>query len=179
MTRVTGRYEDANGLPIVRFERTFPHPVAAVWSAVTDPAELEAWFPTTVEFEQLTTGEPITFRFPDDAYPAISGRITAVDEPHAFEFTWGDDVLAFELAPDDGGRACRLSFTVQLDAAGKAARDSAGWESHLDLLSARLAGAPVTRPSASGRWREYYDEYRRLGLPATAEIPEAATTSSD
>jgi hypothetical protein len=28
------------------------------------------------------------------------------------------------------------------------------------------------RPAPSPEWRDYYDEYKRLGLPATAPIPE-------
>lgn len=53
MTDTTGRYEQVDGQPVVRFERTFPHPVGAVWEAVTDSAQLVQWFPTTVEFSEL------------------------------------------------------------------------------------------------------------------------------
>lgn len=43
---VTGTYETVENRPMVRFERTFPHPVDAVWEAVTDPSRLAHWFPS-------------------------------------------------------------------------------------------------------------------------------------
>jgi uncharacterized protein YndB with AHSA1/START domain len=172
MPNPTGTYADIDGRPTVRFERTFPHPIADVWDAITDPARLEDWFPTTVEFAALAAGEPIAFRFAGDAYPPISGAFRAVQPPERLQFTWDDDVLTFELAPADGGTACRLSFEVVLDGAAKAARDSAGWDQCLDNLTLVVAALPVSRPSARDDWQVYYDEYRRRGFPATAEIPE-------
>lgn len=99
--RITGTYEQLDGQPVVRFERTFPHPVEAVWAAVTDPTALEQWFPTTVEFTELRPGEPIAFRFAE----VVGGR-------------------------------------------------------------------PPRRPASGERWRAYYEEYKRLGLSATAPLPE-------
>jgi len=103
----TGRYETAEGQPAVRFERTFPHPVSAVWDAITDPARLAAWFPTSVEFAALQAGAPITFRFAADAHPAMAGTFREVRPPERPAFTWGEDELTFELAADEGGGGCR------------------------------------------------------------------------
>ncbi len=168
----TGTYENANGQPIVRFERTFPHGVDAVWEAITDPGQLEQWFPTTVEFDELTTGASIAFRFAQDAYPPMTGSVLEVDEPRRLSFSWGEDVLTFELAPEQSGAACRLSFSVALDSADKAARDGAGWEQCLDCLARVVAGEHPQRPMPADEWRAYYQEYKRLGLPATAPIPQ-------
>jgi uncharacterized protein YndB with AHSA1/START domain len=175
MPSPTGIYEEFDGRPIVRFERTFPHPPAAVWEAITVPARLETWFPTTVEFAALATGEPITFRFADDRFPAMAGEFRTVDPPAQLQFSWGGDVLTFALAERDGGAACRLSFEVALDSADKAARDSAGWDQCLDKLAVAVAGHSPQRPSDMADWRGYYDEYRRRGFPATAEIPQPVT----
>jgi DNA-binding transcriptional ArsR family regulator len=132
---------------------------------------LQEWFPTTVEFDRLEQGAPIAFRFADDAYPPMSGEVLELQPPHRFSFTWGDDRLTFELEPGDGG-ACRLTFTVALDSADKAARDAAGWDQCLDMLGVVVDGRTPQRPAPSDDWRVYYEEYRRLGLPATAPIPE-------
>jgi uncharacterized protein YndB with AHSA1/START domain len=168
----TGSYEQVEGTPLVRFERTFPHPVTAVWDAITDPRRLAQWFPTSVEFAALRPGEPITFRFAEDRYPALRGVFREVRAPKRLVFTWGDDELTFDLAEAGGGSACRLSFSVALDAAEKAARDAAGWEQCLDMLAIVADGQAPARPWPSDSWQSYYDEYRRQGLPATAEIPE-------
>jgi hypothetical protein len=62
-------------------------------------------------------------------------------------------------------------LSVVLDSAGKAARDSAGWEQCLDTLEVVAAGATPERPLRNGSWREYYEEYKARGLPATAPLP--------
>jgi uncharacterized protein YndB with AHSA1/START domain len=172
MTTTSGHFEQREAGPTVRFERTFAHPPGAVWRAITNPAELEAWFPTTVEFSALTPGSPIEFHFAEDRYPSMRGEVREVVDQQRLAFTWGEDVLTFELEPRDDGASCRLAFTVVLDAAEKAARDSAGWETCLDGLEALIAGRAPERPAHDARWQKYYDQYRRMGLPATAEVPE-------
>jgi uncharacterized protein YndB with AHSA1/START domain len=170
-TTPTGHYERVDGRPLVRFERTFPHPVAAVWRAITEPRQLEKWFPTTVEFSELRAGAPIAFRFTTHDLPPMDGAFVDVDEPRRLAFTWGEDVLTFALSERDGGAACRLAFSVVLDDAGKAARDSAGWESCLDRLAVTTAGQAPERSAGTGPWQEYYEHYKAAGFPATAEIP--------
>lgn len=172
MPNATGTYEQVDGRPVVRFERTFPHALPRVWDAITDPARLAQWFPTTVEFDELSPGAPITFRFADDDSPAMDGAFREVSPPRRLQFTWGDDVLTFELEEQEGGAACRLAFSVALDGAEKAARDAAGWDDCLDMLDMVVAGATPQRPSKSDSWQTRYDEYKRQGFPATAPIPE-------
>jgi uncharacterized protein YndB with AHSA1/START domain len=170
MPTATGSYEQIDGSPVVRFERTYPHPVSAVWDAVTDPARLASWFPTTVEFDALRVDAPITFRFPEDRYPPMSGVFREVRAPERLSFTWGDDVLTFALQEREGGIACRLSFSVVLDSADKAARDAAGWDDCLDMLDLVVAGETPERPSESERWQTRYDTYKRRGFPADAPM---------
>jgi uncharacterized protein YndB with AHSA1/START domain len=172
MPNATGTYEQIDGRPVVRFERTFPHAVARVWDAITDPARLEHWFPTTVEFAELAPGARITFRFAEDRFPAMAGAFREVSPPRRLSFTWGEDVLTFELEERDGGAACRLSFSVALDSADKAARDAAGWDDCLDMLDIVVAGATPERPWKSESWQARYDEYKQQGFPATAPIPQ-------
>ena len=170
MTETTGHFTERDGTAVVRFERTFPHPVGTVWQAVTERAELEQWFPTTVEVASWEPGAPIIFRFAQDAYPAMRGEVLAVDPERALAFTWGEDTLTFALEPA-AADACRLTLTVLMPELGKAARDSAGWESCLDMLAETVAGTPPRRAAGTGDWEGYYEAYRRAGVPATAEIP--------
>jgi uncharacterized protein YndB with AHSA1/START domain len=172
MPNATGSYEEVDGRPMVRFERTFPHSIGQVWDAITSPSRLEAWFPTTVEFAELRPGAPIAFRFAQDAYPPMSGAFREVSAPRRLSFTWGEDVLTFELDERDGGAACRLSFTVVLDAADKAARDAAGWDDCLDMLAAVISGETPARPAPSDGWQARYDQYKRRGFPAGAAVPQ-------
>jgi uncharacterized protein YndB with AHSA1/START domain len=168
----TGQYSDSDGQPRIRFERTFPHPVGAVWSAITDSEQLKQWFPTTVEWSELATGASIRFRFAEPESPEMAGEVREVSAPSRLVFTWGDDELRFELDPADGGAACRLAFTVALDAAEKAARDGAGWEGCLDALGLVAGGQRPARPMSPDAWRGYYAEYQARGFPVGAQVPD-------
>jgi Activator of Hsp90 ATPase homolog 1-like protein len=102
----------------------------------------------------------------------MSGELKEVSPPSRLVFSWGDDLLTFELSEAEGGAACRLAFSVRLDSADKAARDAAGWDDCLDMLEEVVAGTAPRRRSDMTRWQGYYDEYKRRGLPASAAIPK-------
>jgi uncharacterized protein YndB with AHSA1/START domain len=165
-----GAYDTIENRPALSFERRLSHPVDVVWRAITEADELERWFPSRVEVDELRPGADMTFGFEnmplEDAPMTMTGRVTEFDPPRRFAFTWGEDHLRFELEPVAGEDACVLRLTVLLDARDKAARDAAGWHVCLDGLEQRLDGK-----SGNGEWRGYYDEYQRRGVPAGAPIP--------
>jgi uncharacterized protein YndB with AHSA1/START domain len=167
-----GAYDTIENRPALRFERRLSHPVEVVWRAITESDQLQNWFPSRVEVDELRPGAEMTFRFenmPLDAPSTMTGRVTEFDPPRLFEFYWGEDHLRFELEPVHGSEnACVLRLTVLLDEREKAARDGAGWHVCLDRLGRQLAGA-----EAGGRedWRDLYEEYQRRGMPVGAPIP--------
>ena len=166
-----GTYETVGGSAALRFERRLAHPIDAVWSAITEPAELARWFPTTVAVE-LRAGAPMTFTFPERELPPMSGRVTELEPPCRFAFFWGEDPLLFELDPVAGGAGCVLRFTVLLDARDKAARDAAGWHVCLDVLEQSLADAATSpRLGPTSEWRAHYEDYAERGLPTGAPVP--------
>jgi uncharacterized protein YndB with AHSA1/START domain len=169
-----GAYETIENRPALRFERRLSHPVEVVWQAITRSDELEHWFPSRVEVDELRPGAEMTFRFesmPLEGMPTtMSGRVTEFDPPRLFAFYWGDDHLRFELEPVAGSEdECMLPLTVLLDEREKAARDGAGWHACLDRLSGLLDGQ--TDASDGADWRGLYEEYQRRGVPAGAPIP--------
>lgn len=174
-----GSYATIEDTPTLTFERRLSHPVERVWRAITESDELQHWFPSKVGVDELLPGAEMTFEFEDmplDAPSSMSGRVTDVDPPRLFAFTWGppghEDHLRFELEPADDGAGCTLSLTVALAARDKAARDSAGWHVCLDRLERFVAGEDG--PAVTGvteDWRGLYDEYQRRGVPAGAPIP--------
>jgi uncharacterized protein YndB with AHSA1/START domain len=169
-----GAYDTIENRPALRFERRLAHPVETVWRAITESDELEHWFPSRVEVDELRPGGEMTFRFesmPLEGAPmTINGRVTEFDPPREFAFYWGEDHLRFELEPVAGSEdSCLLRLTVLLDSREKAARDSAGWHVCLDRLAVRLDGAAEI--GEGGDWRGLYEEYQRRGVPAGAAIP--------
>jgi uncharacterized protein YndB with AHSA1/START domain len=170
-----GTFETVDGRPALRFERRLAHPVDAVWRAVTEPSELSHWFPAAVSGE-LRVGATLRFTHQDAAAPPSEGRVTELEPPRRFAFSWGDDLLRFELEPVDGGAACLLRFTHVIDARDRAARDAAGWHVCLDRLASRLRGRPAQAPGGepTAEWRARYEQYRERGLPTGAPVPEPA-----
>ncbi|HEX3899997.1 MAG TPA: SRPBCC family protein [Mycobacteriales bacterium] len=141
---------------VLRFERDLPHPIEQVWQTITEPKGLEAWFPATVSLELRVGGQVAFANDPDfDVDPellAFSGEVKELDPQRCFAFTWGTDLLRFELVPTDDG--CRLVFTHRLAHRAMVNRTVAGWSVCLDGLSSSLGDEEAT-PG----WRAYYDHY--------------------
>jgi uncharacterized protein YndB with AHSA1/START domain len=144
--------------PAVRLERRLPDPPSVVWRAITEPEQLRSWFPCDVEIAggRWEVGAALTFPFGEHGYDTtLTGEVLAVDEPNALAFTWGEDVLRFELSAADGGT--RLVLIDELQAA-HAARNAAGWDVCLD----RLAGLG---PGDDG-WQPRFESYVAAFEPA-------------
>ncbi len=160
-----GRLERAGGVSILSFERRLAHPVARVWRALTEEADLAAWFPTTVEGERRD-GAALRFSFRSGEGQPFDGEMLAFVPPSLLELRWADDLLRFELDPDGAG--CILRLRVTFPEHGKAARDAAGWHVCLERLDSLCDGtAPGWDPSA--HWQVVHRAYvERYG-------PEAST----
>jgi uncharacterized protein YndB with AHSA1/START domain/mannose-6-phosphate isomerase-like protein (cupin superfamily) len=143
--------------PAVRLERHLPDPPKIVWQALTQRDQLRSWFPSDVVVHdgRWEVGNTITFEFPSEVVDlTLRGEVLEVDEPHKLAFTWGEDTLRFELAPDGAGTL--LILVNELPAAA-AARNAAGWEQCLD----RLAGLDVAPDS----WQPRFEAYTSLFTP--------------
>jgi uncharacterized protein YndB with AHSA1/START domain len=148
---MTSGHLAAGERPAVQLVRTFPDPPAEVWGALTERDRLQAWFPCEIDVDggEWVAGAALTFTFPAHVMElTLAGEVLVADEPRALAFTWGDEVLRFELS--DEGSGTRLVLTNELPASF-AARNASGWEDCLD----RLGG---TTPVA-GSWRVHFDEY--------------------
>ena len=144
-----GTLETVDGRPALRFERTLAHSVERVWRAVSEPAELERWFPAAADWTPAT-GE--TF----EAYGG-TGEVTEVDAPRRLAWTFGGDRYSFDLAATEDG--CRLIFTHVFDDRTLAAQTAAGWESYLSRLAPHLAGGHLSEEEAHGSWEETHERY--------------------
>jgi uncharacterized protein YndB with AHSA1/START domain len=137
--------------PAVRLERFLPDPPPVVWQAITDREQLRSWFPCDVVVAggRWEVGAAIAFPFPPEVIDmTLTGQVLAVDEPAVLAFSWGEEILRFELSAVDGGT--RLVLTDEL-APGAAARNAAGWDACLDRLEG-LQGAPE-------QWKPRFDAY--------------------
>jgi uncharacterized protein YndB with AHSA1/START domain len=167
------REETADGRWRLRFERTFAHPVEKVWRAVTEPGQLAAWFPTTIDGERAA-GAALRFTFPKGEAPPFEGRVIAFEPPALFEFDWGEDVIRLEVQP--AGDGARLLLFDTLAERGKAARDAAGWHTCLEALGLALGGRPDGREEM-GRWSEFHRHYVEAFGPEGATMGPPGTSS--
>jgi uncharacterized protein YndB with AHSA1/START domain len=137
--------------PAVRLERHLADPPSIVWQAITDREQLRSWFPCDVVLAggRWEVGASISFPFPPEVVDmTLTGEVLAVDEPNALAFSWGEEILRFELSPADGGT--HLVLTDELPA-GIAARNAAGWDVCLDRL--------VGLDPGTDAWRARFEAY--------------------
>ena len=158
----------------LRFERRLAHPPEKVWRALTESAELRHWMPCDIVGERRA-GAAIELPFwPEhvERYhieePVLSGTINVWDPPRTFEWTWGGDILHFDLEPVEDGT--RLTFTTWFADPDRQAAANAGGGYHvcLDHLARLLDGdrsGNLTDPEVQAdadRWQAAYE--RALGV---------------
>jgi uncharacterized protein YndB with AHSA1/START domain len=111
--------------PGLRYVRQYRHPVARVWRAITESDQLRHWMPCDIVGERAA-GAAITLRFwPGHvekyaiSEPTLTGRIEVWDPPRRFGWTWGGDLLIFELTPlEDGTQLVFTTWPEDPDLAG-------------------------------------------------------------
>lgn len=137
----------AGGRPVLRFERHLLKPIDTVWRAVTDLDEMRTWFPTRIEMEEWAVGARLTHHFDDHDIDPLPGTVLQWDPPRRVSFTWGEDIISFELTSASGGTTFVLTEELR---ASHAARNAAGWEACLDRLE--LGGEQHS-------WQDRFDHY--------------------
>jgi uncharacterized protein YndB with AHSA1/START domain len=160
-----GTLRPVNGQFELRFERRLAHPASKVWQALTDPTALTHWFPQRVEADLRPGGKMRFSPREGEDYPDWDGEVLEYEPERVFAYTWGTDLLRWELRPDGDG--CLLIFTDTFAEQGKAARDAAGWHVCLEAMQAWLDD---TEPPPAGRWRQVHPSYVERFGPAAATM---------
>ena len=148
---------------VLTFERRLPHPIDAVWAAITDPAQRRKWLGETEidareggSIEMVPTGPPL----PPDR-KRMTGRILVWDPPHVFEHEWKqsiveDGVVRYELRVD--GDATLLRFSHRGLGVRTATGFRSGTHAFLDRLEAHLGNAPLPN------WIRRYEQVAGTGF---------------
>jgi uncharacterized protein YndB with AHSA1/START domain len=99
----------------IRIVRTYPHPPAKVWRAVTDPALIPLWTATGrgARPEGFSTEVGTRFRFVAKPQPGWNGivecEVLAAREPSLLRYSWADGEkgdrteVTYRLEPYEGG----------------------------------------------------------------------------
>jgi uncharacterized protein YndB with AHSA1/START domain len=124
------------------FVRDLRHSPKAVWAALTDPAELDRWAPFAASRDLGATGDATLIMVDGDQRDDLPATVHRVEAPSLLEYTWGDDLLRWELEPVGDGTRLTLRHTLRTpDMADQVA---AGWHICFDQLDQVADGRPVT-----------------------------------
>ncbi|GAB2474391.1 SRPBCC family protein [Jatrophihabitans fulvus] len=129
---------------VLRYERFLPHPVEAVWSAVTDPAEIGAWWGHRPEIDLRVGGDYVSHHKSGDR---VVDRVLRVEPPHLFAHTYWhhlnpDAVVTYELTAVSGGTLLVLTHEMSEHDLHVAARSVPGDLDVYELLSRTAGGWP-------------------------------------
>jgi uncharacterized protein YndB with AHSA1/START domain len=150
----------------VVFRRILQHPIEEVWSAITDPKQLETWFMVKVSRESAT-GKLEMFHANG---VRATGRVLEWSPPRVYEYEWVIDpgpslphgensIVRWELASLKEGTLLVLTHR-------KLTRPTAevfarGFTAFLDRLSAQMDGTPLPEPPWLGQTRGLHRTDRR------------------
>lgn len=141
----------------VRFERVFTHSRAKVWRSLTETDQLRHWFVDILDYDRtqysIEPGARLEFVAKTGGAPTF-GEIIEVDPPRLLEYSWGEEILRWELE-ELGDESCRLIFVNVFPDRDSAPGLGAGWHVGLDRLEAHLAGAAEFRAA----WDQLTEHY--------------------
>ena len=126
--------------------RSYDHPPAELWSALTDPARLPLWLaPGHID---LRPGGAARLDFADSGI-VIDSRVSEVEPGRLLEYAWsgpGEPVRPLRWALEPAGEGTALTLTLRVPQDEDAGRACAGFEAHLEMLAAALEGVPIKFP---------------------------------
>jgi uncharacterized protein YndB with AHSA1/START domain len=165
----------------IRLERVLPFSPEVVWDAITDPQKLAIWF-TDIEMD-FTVGGKMTIWFRDEQKTESFGKITRIEAPRIFEYTWEDELATWEIFPEGAGR-CKLMLTYSRLPDQYAHSVPAGWHQLLDQLETVLNGRTEPYPFGGEETPEgkqlkavYAEIVRRDFLELKIEFNEGVTNA--
>ena len=145
------------------FVRALPHPPEKVWAALTDPARLDQWAPFAAARDLSRTGDTTLVMVDGPDRTELPATVLRAEAPALLEYTWGDDLLRWELTP--AGDGTRLTLRHTFAKRDEAPMFAAGWHLCVAVLARLLAGDPVGvirgRDASAYGWDELRAAYAR------------------
>ena len=123
------------------FVRELRHPPARVWSALTDPAEIDQWAPFSAARDLGQTGDVVLTMVDGAEKIDLAGTVLRAEAPSLLEYRWGDDLLRWDLEPNGAGT--RLTLRHTLAERDMDAMVAAGWHLCVVVLARLLDGDPI------------------------------------
>jgi len=158
------------------FVRLLRHPPERVWEALTDPAQMREWSPFTANRNLATTGPAIVSMIDGEVSEDSESVVTVADAPRLLEYSWGDGVLRWELAPE--GDETRLTLRHTIPDETYLPKVAAGWHICLVVADYFMDGTPVG-PIVGERALEYGWEELNDGYAELLDVPNTGWPQSE
>ena len=143
---LTAHFTRHGDVVVAALSSTLDSRLDEVWDALTAPERLAQWLaPGVIELRQ---GGRAQLAFADSGI-VIDSTGAAVDPQRLLEYSWsgpGEPLRPVRWDLEAIGVRTRLDLTLTLPAGEDAARATAGWAAHLEMLAAVLAGAALRFP---------------------------------
>ena len=168
----------------IRFERNLPGPVTKAWAFLVESDKRAQWLAggsieprvggrveLRFRHDELSPRRvPLPERFSRyEAGSVLLGTVTAFEPPRLLAFTWQEgsehpSEVIFEFAESGTGTRLILTHRRLTETLAELANVSAGWHTHLGILTDRLAGNTPEPFFAS--FEDVEAEYAAVILPA-------------
>jgi uncharacterized protein YndB with AHSA1/START domain len=143
------------------FVRDLRHPPDKVWAALTDRTQLSQWAPFTADRNLDRLGDTTLTMIDGEDEVALPAKVSHCEPPRVLEYTWGDDVLRWQLEPTATGTRLTLQHTT--DDPTMVPKVAAGWHLCLAVADRLLDGRPfgpiVGDTAMQYGWQRLHDEY--------------------
>lgn len=164
------------------FVRHLNHPPTKVWTALTSPTHLSQWAPFTASRDLSTTGDATLSMLDGESHQDTQATVTHADPPKLLEYTWGKDLLRWELEPTpistntDTPTGTRLTLLHTAQNQHSIPKLAAGWHLCLDVAEQLLSGTPTTpirgKDALNHGWSSLHAQYSsKLAIPTTPIPP--------
>lgn len=149
------------------FVRRFRHSPQRVWEALTDPRQLAKWAPFEPDRDLGSEGAAVLSMRDGEAVETHPSEVRRAIRPVLLEYSWGPDLLRWELEADGTGTKLTLNHTVE--SPEWIPRTAAGWHLCLVVAERRMDGediGPIVGHEAKKYgWEQLHDGYaKRLGV---------------
>jgi uncharacterized protein YndB with AHSA1/START domain len=146
MSDLFGELTRGPDFAVGRLTRRLDQAPAVVWRTMTGAASLPQWL--AAGRIELKLGGAVRLDF-EGGGTVIDSEVLALEDGALLEFSWsqpGEPLrpVRWDLTADGAGS--RLTLTVKTPHGEDPGRACAGWEAHLAMLAAALAGTPIGFP---------------------------------
>lgn len=150
-----------DGRSTLVFTRDFRHSPEKVWQLLTRPEQHREWAPFESDRNLSTVGAAKLIMIDRDVEMKFDAYVSQSNEPFLLEYTWGTDLLRWELQGTDEG--CRLTLQHTTGTKDWVPKVAAGWHICLDVADYFMHGNSIGRivgeDAKKHGWTGLHDAY--------------------